>query len=125
MRSRAVALSPTGQSWAAATTEGLLLYSLEKGATFDPTNLTEGITPQVSRFKPYAYSSCMHRVPSNHHCITSGSSSCPGRFLWEARVLPLIGCQSPGRGSCSLQTLDSTRMHVDPCVADCRRPSKP
>lgn len=48
MRSRAVALSPTGQSWAAATTEGLLLYSLEKGATFDPTNLTEGITPQVS-----------------------------------------------------------------------------
>ena len=48
MRSRAVALSPTGQSWAAATTEGLLLYSLDQGATFDPTNLTEDITPQVS-----------------------------------------------------------------------------
>ena len=47
MRSRAVALSPTGQSWAAATTEGLLLYSLDQGATFDPTNLTEDITPQV------------------------------------------------------------------------------
>ena len=48
MRSRAVALSPTGQSWAAATTEGLLLYALDQGATFDPTNLTEDITPQVS-----------------------------------------------------------------------------
>ena len=48
VRSRAVALSPTGQSWAAATTEGLLLYSLDQGATFDPTNLTEDITPQVS-----------------------------------------------------------------------------
>lgn len=48
VRSRAVALSPTGQSWAAATTEGLLLYSLDQGATFDPTNLTEDIHPQVS-----------------------------------------------------------------------------
>ena len=47
MRSRAVALSPTGQSWAAATTEGLLLYTLDQGATFDPTDLTEDITPQV------------------------------------------------------------------------------
>lgn len=47
VRSRAVALSPTGQSWAAATTEGLLLYTLDQGATFDPTDLTEDITPQV------------------------------------------------------------------------------
>ena len=48
IRSRAVTLSPTGQSWAAATTEGLLLYSLDQGLVFDPTDLTEDITPAAA-----------------------------------------------------------------------------
>lgn len=47
VRSRAVALSPTGRCWAAATTEGLLLYSLDPGAMFDPTDLAEDVTPQA------------------------------------------------------------------------------
>ena len=42
-----MALSPTGHCWAAATTEGLLLYSLDRGAQFDPTDLAEDVTPQV------------------------------------------------------------------------------
>lgn len=44
-QTRALALSPTGASWAAATTEGLLLYALDAGLTFDPTDLTEALTP--------------------------------------------------------------------------------
>ena len=48
IRSRAVTLSPTGQAWAAATTEGLLLYSLDQGLVFDPTDLTEDITPAAA-----------------------------------------------------------------------------
>jgi periodic tryptophan protein 2 len=44
-QTRALALSPTGASWAAATTEGLLLYALDSGMTFDPTDLTEALTP--------------------------------------------------------------------------------
>ena len=44
-RTRGVALSPTGRSWAAATTEGVLLYSLDEGMVFDPTDLAEDITP--------------------------------------------------------------------------------
>lgn len=47
VRSRAVALSPTGRSWAAATTDGLLLYSLDPGAMFDPTDLADDVTPQA------------------------------------------------------------------------------
>ncbi|XP_046624301.1 periodic tryptophan protein 2 homolog [Neodiprion virginianus] len=39
--------SPTGQSWAAATTEGLLIYSLDMGLVFDPFELEFGITPQT------------------------------------------------------------------------------
>lgn len=34
-----------GHSWAAATTEGLLIYSLDTALTFDPTDLTENLTP--------------------------------------------------------------------------------
>lgn len=56
IRSRAVTLSPTGQTWAAATTEGLLLYSLDQGLVFDPTDLTEDITPAA------AYKALANRV---------------------------------------------------------------
>lgn len=39
--------SPTGQAWAAATTEGLLIYSLDVGLVFDPFQLELGITPET------------------------------------------------------------------------------
>ncbi|KAG1660074.1 hypothetical protein FOA52_006420 [Chlamydomonas sp. UWO 241] len=45
-RTRCVALSPTNRCWAAATTEGLLVYSLDDDLLFDPTDLTEELTPQ-------------------------------------------------------------------------------
>ena len=38
--------SHIGQAWAAATTEGLLLYSLDPGLVFDPFELELGITPE-------------------------------------------------------------------------------
>ncbi|XP_050453821.1 periodic tryptophan protein 2 homolog [Cataglyphis hispanica] len=39
--------SPTGQAWAAATTEGLLIYSLDIGLMFDPFQLELGVTPDT------------------------------------------------------------------------------
>ncbi|TMW63776.1 hypothetical protein Poli38472_002717 [Pythium oligandrum] len=42
--SKAVMFSPTGRSWAAATTEGLLIYALDETLTFDPFDLDEEIT---------------------------------------------------------------------------------
>ncbi|XP_014251335.1 periodic tryptophan protein 2 homolog [Cimex lectularius] len=41
--------SPTNQSWAAVTTEGLLIYSLDGGQLFDPYQLEESITPDSVR----------------------------------------------------------------------------
>uniref|UniRef100_A0A6P7HF49 Periodic tryptophan protein 2 homolog n=1 Tax=Diabrotica virgifera virgifera TaxID=50390 RepID=A0A6P7HF49_DIAVI len=41
--------SPTGQTWAAATTEGLLLYALNNSYVFDPWDLQIGITPEAIR----------------------------------------------------------------------------
>jgi hypothetical protein len=38
-----------GQAWAAATTEGLLIYSLDAGMVFDPFLLDESITPDSIR----------------------------------------------------------------------------
>ncbi len=45
LRCRAVALSPTGRCWAAATTEGLMLYGVDEQLVFDPTDLSEDLTP--------------------------------------------------------------------------------
>ena len=58
IRSRSVTLSPTGQTWAAATTEGLLLYSLDQGLVFDPTDLAEDITPAAA-YKALATGACL------------------------------------------------------------------
>lgn len=45
-RTKAVRFSPTGRSWAAASTEGLLIYSLDDTLAFDPFDLSIDITPQ-------------------------------------------------------------------------------
>lgn len=44
-----VRFSPSAQSWAAATTEGLLIYSLDRGIVFDPLNLSLEVTPKAAR----------------------------------------------------------------------------
>ncbi|CAK4030952.1 Periodic tryptophan 2 [Lecanosticta acicola] len=41
-----IAFSPTGRGFCAASTEGLLLYSLDAGATFDPFDLDVDVTPE-------------------------------------------------------------------------------
>lgn len=46
-----IRFSPTGQSWAAATTEGLMIYSLDKGIVFDPYQLGIEITPKNTKLK--------------------------------------------------------------------------
>ncbi|KAK4051213.1 U3 snoRNP protein [Microbotryomycetes sp. JL201] len=44
-RTKAVRFSPTGRSWAAASTEGLLVYSLDDTVSFDPFELDIDVTP--------------------------------------------------------------------------------
>lgn len=39
----------SGRSWSAATTEGLLIYSLDNLLTFDPVDLDTDITPDNMR----------------------------------------------------------------------------
>lgn len=49
MRIFSLQFSPTGQQFAAATTEGLLVYSLNTSLVFDPWDLQLGITPAAIR----------------------------------------------------------------------------
>ncbi|XP_019384573.1 PREDICTED: periodic tryptophan protein 2 homolog [Crocodylus porosus] len=49
IRVTSVRFSPTGRSWAATTTEGLLIYSLDSGLVFDPFELDIDITPSSIR----------------------------------------------------------------------------
>ncbi|GAA5980269.1 hypothetical protein JCM5350_000893 [Sporobolomyces pararoseus] len=44
-RTKCVKFSPSGRSWAAASTEGLLIYSLDDSLAFDPFELDVDITP--------------------------------------------------------------------------------
>jgi len=46
-RTKCVRFSPTGRAWAAASTEGLLIYSLDDTVIFDPFDLTIDLTPQA------------------------------------------------------------------------------
>ncbi|XP_038138082.1 PWP2 small subunit processome component [Cyprinodon tularosa] len=45
IRVSSLRFSPTGRSWAAATTEGLLVYSLDGSLVFDPYDLDLDVTP--------------------------------------------------------------------------------
>lgn len=45
-RTTCVRFSPTGRDWAAASTEGLLLYGLDDSASFDPFDLDLDVTPE-------------------------------------------------------------------------------
>ncbi|KAJ2808159.1 U3 snoRNP protein [Coemansia guatemalensis] len=49
VRTRAIKFSPTGRQWAAASTEGLLIYSLDETLVFDPYELDEDVTPDTIR----------------------------------------------------------------------------
>jgi periodic tryptophan protein 2 len=45
-RTKCVRFSPTGRAWAAACSEGLLIYSLDDRIGFDPIELSMDLTPQ-------------------------------------------------------------------------------
>ncbi|TDL25193.1 WD repeat protein [Rickenella mellea] len=48
-RTKCVRFSPTGRAWAAASTEGLLIYSVDETIVFDPFDLDMELTPQAVR----------------------------------------------------------------------------
>uniref|UniRef100_H3AB34 PWP2 small subunit processome component n=1 Tax=Latimeria chalumnae TaxID=7897 RepID=H3AB34_LATCH len=96
--------SPTGRSWAATTTEGLLIYSLDSSLVFDPFDLDIDITPssvhRVLREKEYMAAIVMafrlnekkliqevlERVP--HHEVSVVCMSLPE--LYVERVLQFL-----------------------------------
>ncbi|EEC00465.1 WD-repeat protein, putative [Ixodes scapularis] len=49
VRVSGVCFSPTGRSWAAVTTEGVLVYSLDQSLVFDPFELEQNVTPATIR----------------------------------------------------------------------------
>lgn len=63
VRTKSVRFSPTGRAWAAASTEGLLIYSLDDALLFDPFDLEIDITPEsvaaMLNSQEYLRSLCM------------------------------------------------------------------
>lgn len=48
IRTKSLSIAPTGRSFAAATTEGVLIFSVDESFIFDPTDLDIDVTPEVS-----------------------------------------------------------------------------
>ncbi|TIB05736.1 hypothetical protein E3P96_00955 [Wallemia ichthyophaga] len=46
IRTKSVKVSPTGRTWSAASTDGLIVYSLDESALFDPFDLDIDLTPE-------------------------------------------------------------------------------
>lgn len=51
IRTKSLSIAPTGRSFAAATTEGVLIFSIDESFIFDPTDLDIDVTPEVSLLK--------------------------------------------------------------------------
>ncbi|KAK9101926.1 hypothetical protein Sjap_019180 [Stephania japonica] len=47
IRTKCLRIAPTGRSWAAATTEGVLIYAIDDSFVFDPTDLDIDVTPEA------------------------------------------------------------------------------
>lgn len=47
IRTKYLKIAPTGRSFVAATTEGVLVYSVDESFIFDPTDLDIDVTPEV------------------------------------------------------------------------------
>lgn len=47
IRTKCLRIAPTGRNWAAATTEGVLIYSMDDSFIFDPTDLDMDVTPEA------------------------------------------------------------------------------
>lgn len=47
IQTKCLRIAPTGRSFVAATTEGVLVYSVDESFIFDPTDLDIDVTPEV------------------------------------------------------------------------------
>ncbi|KAK9666312.1 hypothetical protein RND81_14G176600 [Saponaria officinalis] len=47
IRTKCLRIAPTGRSFSAATTEGVLVYSVDESLVFDPTDLDVDVTPEA------------------------------------------------------------------------------
>jgi periodic tryptophan protein 2 len=50
IQTKGLKIAPTGRSFVAATTEGVLVYSVDESFIFDPTDLDIDVTPEVLFF---------------------------------------------------------------------------
>ncbi|KAG5440811.1 hypothetical protein PCK2_000110 [Pneumocystis canis] len=96
IRTRAVKFAPNGRSFAVASTEGLLIYSLDDLHIFDPYQLDIEITPQTIRKvllkdKDYLKAMIMAFRLNEHYIIHEVYESIPfNNIKLISRELPII-----------------------------------
>ena len=71
--------APTGRQFAAATTEGLLLYTLDDTTLFDPFELDESVTPAATMAAAKAGNAEKAMIVSVCACAAAGGRACTAR----------------------------------------------
>lgn len=95
LQTRSLSLCPTGRKFAAATTEGILIYDLDRSTEFDPIDLEEDITPQAAtQFlqnhnfqKAFIVAFRLRDATLIRHCLLSTPVE---KIRWIVRQIPLI-----------------------------------
>lgn len=94
-RTKCVRFAPTGRAWAAASTEGLLIYSLDESVVFDPFDLDIELTPQavlgaIQRKEPLQALVLAFRL-GEAPLIQKAYESAPSKdIVFLARSLPVV-----------------------------------
>ncbi|KZT23719.1 WD40 repeat-like protein [Neolentinus lepideus HHB14362 ss-1] len=94
-RTKCIRFAPTGRAWAAASTEGLLIYSVDDNVTFDPFDLDMDLTPQsimtVLSNKEFLKALVMAFRLNENPLISRVYESIPTRDIrFIAKALPVV-----------------------------------
>lgn len=73
VRTKCLRIAPTGRNFAAATTEGVLVYSTDDSFIFDPTDLDIDVTPEVLHCQTFC---------STTHSFFLCKRILPGHVCW-------------------------------------------
>jgi periodic tryptophan protein 2 len=115
LRTRALAFSPAGRAFAAACTEGLLVYSMDDSLVFDPFELGEDVTPAAARAALAAGHFARGLLLALH--LNEGALIAQAAEAPPAAALPLVAAAIPLAFLSRLLELVAARLAPGPAAA--------
>lgn len=95
IRTKCLKIAPTGRNFVAATTEGVLVYSIDESFIFDPTDLDIDVTPEVLIKTPESLYICAFLVILIRKLYTWGKVLdfiflCPCSYISHCKMIQIM-----------------------------------